>query len=68
MNDEDCPALKEHYPAVNKRYGIEVTPKDDLAVAVSWKRKALAGPSDEGKIFFARLYRTTGGKTGLGDL
>ena len=43
--------IKERYPAANKHYEIEVTPKDGLAVAVCWKRKALAGPSGEGEYF-----------------
>lgn len=43
--------IKERYPTANKHYEIEVTQKGDLAVAVSWKRKALAGPSGEGEYF-----------------
>lgn len=43
--------IKERYPAANKHYEIEVTPKDGLAVAVSWKRKALEAPSGEGEYF-----------------
>lgn len=43
--------IKERYPAANKHYEIEVTEKDGLAAAVSWKRKPLSIPSGEGEYF-----------------
>jgi hypothetical protein len=45
--------IKERYPSANKHYKIKVKEKNGIAIKMTWERKPLSTPSDEG-VYFIR--------------
>lgn len=45
--------IKERYPAVNKYYKVDIKVKDGRIKDLTWQRKPLRGPSNEG-VYFIR--------------
>jgi hypothetical protein len=48
--------IKERYPAANKHYKINVSVKNGVVIGLTWQRKVVKSPSNEGVYFIRTNY------------